>query len=47
MIPQVKDIPTVGYDGFLTSYISAWKFLVYAQEIIKEGCDKVLVGFDS
>lgn len=38
---QVKDIPTVGADGFITSYISGWKFFFKGHEMLQEGYDKV------
>ncbi|KAF8980800.1 hypothetical protein BDQ17DRAFT_909166 [Cyathus striatus] len=30
-------IPTVGYSGVLTSYITAVKYLFYAQDLVQEG----------
>ncbi|KAK7058629.1 hypothetical protein VNI00_002265 [Paramarasmius palmivorus] len=36
----LDDIPTVGYDGFLTSYISAFHFIIRGGVIIQEGYRK-------
>jgi hypothetical protein len=38
---QLNAIPTVGYSGVLTSYITAIQYMVRGREIIQEGYDKV------
>lgn len=37
---KLRHIPTVGGDGFLTSYISAWKNVFSLQESVREGYHK-------
>ncbi|EAU87975.2 cytochrome P450 [Coprinopsis cinerea okayama7 len=37
---KVQHIPTVGGDGFISSYISGWKFLVYGHHMVEEGYKK-------
>src|SRR5688572_18315360 len=43
IIIQLRDIPTIGRDGFISSYISAWRSLSNVQELVKEGYAKVEV----
>ncbi|KAH6912153.1 cytochrome P450 [Coprinopsis sp. MPI-PUGE-AT-0042] len=37
---KLRNIPTVGGDGFLTSYITAWKGAFWTHELIQEGYRK-------
>ncbi|EAU81533.2 cytochrome P450 [Coprinopsis cinerea okayama7 len=37
---KVRHIPTVGSDGFISSYISAWKFMLNGRKIVQEGYEK-------
>ncbi|TFK29185.1 cytochrome P450 [Coprinopsis marcescibilis] len=37
---KVANIPTVGGDGFISSYISAWKFVFNGHRIVQEGYEK-------
>ncbi|KAG2005639.1 cytochrome P450 [Coprinopsis cinerea AmutBmut pab1-1] len=37
---KLRHIPTVGSDSFITSYISAWKFMVNGHQMIQEGYEK-------
>lgn len=39
---QLRDIPTIGGDGFVASYLSAWKGAIGGQHtVIEEGYKKV------
>ncbi|KAL1760987.1 hypothetical protein FB107DRAFT_269691 [Schizophyllum commune] len=38
--PYLAALPTVGYSRFPLSYISAFRFLVDADSMIKEGCSR-------
>jgi hypothetical protein len=40
-LPQLHAIPTVGYSGVLTSYITALQWSKKGKDLIQEGCDKV------
>ncbi|KAG2005586.1 cytochrome P450 [Coprinopsis cinerea AmutBmut pab1-1] len=37
---KVRHIPTVGPDGFISSYIAAWKFVFKGKDLVQEGYDK-------
>ncbi|ESK96224.1 cytochrome p450 [Moniliophthora roreri MCA 2997] len=37
---KLDRIPTVGYSGLLSSYISAYKFIKHGAAIVQEGCTK-------
>ncbi|EAU87936.1 cytochrome P450 [Coprinopsis cinerea okayama7 len=37
---KLRHIPTVGGDGFISSYLSAWRYLKHGREIIQEGYEK-------
>ncbi len=38
---QLNAIPTVGYSGILTSYITAFKWTHHATELLQEGYNRV------
>ncbi|KAL0576867.1 hypothetical protein V5O48_005102 [Marasmius crinis-equi] len=37
---QLNKLPTIGHDGFFSSYISAFRFLTQAPNMVQEGYDK-------
>lgn len=38
---QLNDIPTVGHSGFLTSYITAFRWMRHGGEVIQQGYNQV------
>ncbi|TFK16846.1 cytochrome P450 [Coprinopsis marcescibilis] len=37
---KVASIPTIGGDGFISSYITGWKFIFYGHLMVQEGYEK-------
>lgn len=40
-ILQLNSIPTIGYSGVLTSYLTALKWITHGNELVQEGYDRV------
>jgi hypothetical protein len=38
---QIDHIPTVGSDGFIGSYLGAWKYFLSGYKVIEEGYEQV------